>query len=169
LTDQQNSEQTAGGLVGKFAGKAKEAAGSLVGNGELAREGRLQQAQVDAEADAHREAAEAKQRDQEASLAADMTDTEIERDRLQNEVAAQERERKIESDRQEAEREARSEAQRQQSAAETQREAQESAAAGAEQRAERERLAAAKEAIRLEHQARRAEAEANTIDPKENQ
>ena len=50
LTDQENPKQTTGGLVGKVAGKAKEAAGSLVGNGDLAREGRLQQAQADAEA-----------------------------------------------------------------------------------------------------------------------
>jgi hypothetical protein len=37
LTDQDTSERTAGGLVGKLAGKTKEAAGSLVGNDDLAR------------------------------------------------------------------------------------------------------------------------------------
>lgn len=47
LSDQ---EPTAGGIVGALAGKAKQAAGSLVGNKDVAREGRLQQAQVDAEA-----------------------------------------------------------------------------------------------------------------------
>ncbi len=50
LSDQENSEPTAGGIVGALAGKAKQAAGSLVGNKDVAREGRLQQAQVDAEA-----------------------------------------------------------------------------------------------------------------------
>ena len=99
MTDQENPERTAGGLVGRIAGKAKEAAGSLIGNGDLAREGRLQQAQVDAEADAPRSDAEAQQRDAEAKLQADKTETEIERQRLQNEVAAQEREQQIERDR----------------------------------------------------------------------
>ena len=113
MTDQQNSEQTAGGLVGRIAGKAKEAAGSLVGDRDLAREGRLQQAQVDAEAEAGHEAAESRQREAEASLEAEKTETETELDRLQNEVAAQEREQRIERERQEAEREAQSEAKRQ--------------------------------------------------------
>ena len=43
-------ERTAGGLAGRIAGKAKETAGSLTGNEELAREGRLQQAASDAQA-----------------------------------------------------------------------------------------------------------------------
>ncbi|HEX2397485.1 MAG TPA: hypothetical protein VHI73_05035, partial [Solirubrobacteraceae bacterium] len=59
MTDPDNRERTAGGLLGKLAGKAKEAAGSLTDNDELAREGRLQQAQADADAQARREAAEA--------------------------------------------------------------------------------------------------------------
>ena len=52
---------------------------------------------------------------------------------------------------------------------EQQRAAQESAAQAAEQRAEAERLQAAKEEIRLEQQARRAEANADAIDPEEEQ
>ena len=44
-------EETAGGVLGKLAGKAKAAAGSLTGNDDLAREGRLQEATVDAERD----------------------------------------------------------------------------------------------------------------------
>ena len=47
MTNPETSERTAGGLVGKLAGKAKEAAGSVVGDDQLAREGRLQQAQGD--------------------------------------------------------------------------------------------------------------------------
>ena len=39
MTDQANSGRTTGGLVGRLAGKAKEAVGSAVGNEELAREG----------------------------------------------------------------------------------------------------------------------------------
>jgi uncharacterized protein YjbJ (UPF0337 family) len=156
-------------LVGKLAGKAKEAAGSLTGNDELAREGRLQQAQVDAETDAAHHAGEAQQRANEAALAREKNETELERQRLENEIAAQERERQAERTRQQAEREASAEAQRQQADAESQRAAQESTAEEAVQRAERERLAIAKEEIRLEQRAREAEANANAMDTKENQ
>ena len=45
-------ESTTGGLLGKVAGKAKEAVGSVVGNDDLAREGRLQQSQADADIEA---------------------------------------------------------------------------------------------------------------------
>ena len=70
MTDPETPEDTSGGLVGKIAGKAKEVAGSLVGNDDLAREGRLQQAQSEAEADAARREAEAQQRRAEADLQA---------------------------------------------------------------------------------------------------
>jgi uncharacterized protein YjbJ (UPF0337 family) len=49
MTDRETTERTASGPVGRLAGKAKAAAGSALGNEELAREGRLQQAQSDAE------------------------------------------------------------------------------------------------------------------------
>jgi uncharacterized protein YjbJ (UPF0337 family) len=169
LTESENSEQTAGGLVGKLAGKVKEATGSLVGNGDLAREGRMQQAQVDAETEAERHAAEAEHRADEAALAQEKTETELERRRLQNEVAASEREQQIEQDRERAERQAAAEAARKQAEAERQRSAEESIAESAEQRAERERLEAAKDEIRLEQRAREAEANANAIDAKESQ
>ncbi len=52
VNDDENPELTREALFGKLAGKAKEAAGSLVGNDDMAREGRLQQAQLDAEAEA---------------------------------------------------------------------------------------------------------------------
>jgi uncharacterized protein YjbJ (UPF0337 family) len=169
LTDQDTSERTAGGLIGKLAGKAKEAAGAAVGNDALAREGRLQQAQVDAQAEADATAAEAKQRDAEASVEAEKAETELERQRLQNEVAAQTREKQIERDRRAVEDKAHADALRQQASAESQRHAQESAAADTEKRAERDRVLAAQEAIRLEQAARRADAEAQAIDPKENQ
>jgi uncharacterized protein YjbJ (UPF0337 family) len=38
-------------LLGRLAGKAKEAAGTLIGNDALAREGREQQAQIDEHAE----------------------------------------------------------------------------------------------------------------------
>jgi uncharacterized protein YjbJ (UPF0337 family) len=46
----EEPEITREGLLEKFVGKAKEAAGELVGNAELAEAGREQQAQVDADA-----------------------------------------------------------------------------------------------------------------------
>ena len=46
------SERTVGGVAGKVAGKAKEVVGEALRDDELAREGRLQQAQGDAERDA---------------------------------------------------------------------------------------------------------------------
>ena len=70
MNDPENTEQTAGGPLGKLAGRVKEAAGSALGKEDLAREGRLPQAQVDAEAAAAREAEEARQREAEAERVA---------------------------------------------------------------------------------------------------
>jgi uncharacterized protein YjbJ (UPF0337 family) len=59
LTDDENPELTREDLFGKLAGKAKEAAGSLIGDDDLARDGRTQQAQIDAEAEAAHDADQA--------------------------------------------------------------------------------------------------------------
>jgi uncharacterized protein YjbJ (UPF0337 family) len=48
MTDVENPELTREGLFGMVAGKAKEAAGELVGNEALADAGRAQQAEVEA-------------------------------------------------------------------------------------------------------------------------
>lgn len=48
----QDSERTSGGLVGKVVGKTKNALGAATGNDELAREGRLQEAQSETELEA---------------------------------------------------------------------------------------------------------------------
>ena len=77
MTDQDN-EQTTGGVAGKLAGKAKELTGSLVGNDDLAREGRLQQTQVAAEAEARGAAAEANQSAAEADLIREKKEAELE-------------------------------------------------------------------------------------------
>ena len=65
-----SEEETAGGALGRIAGKAKEVAGSAIGNEDLAREGRLQQAAVEQEGEAAEAAAEARQREAEAELVA---------------------------------------------------------------------------------------------------
>ena len=77
-------DRTAGGLTGRIAGKAKETAGSLTGNEELAREGRLQQAASYAQAEAAERGAEARQAEQEAQLAEDRARNEQERKELEN-------------------------------------------------------------------------------------
>jgi uncharacterized protein YjbJ (UPF0337 family) len=66
MTDPKNVERTGGGLVGKLVGRVKEAAGSVLDNEELAREGRLQQAAAEAEQEATARAEEAKRREAEA-------------------------------------------------------------------------------------------------------
>ena len=61
-------EATAGGTLGKLAGRAKELAGTVLGRDDLHREGSLQQVQSEAEQDVEALAAEAKQREGEAKL-----------------------------------------------------------------------------------------------------
>ena len=56
----ENKEEVAGGALGKVAGRLKEAAGDLLGNEEVAREGRLQEAGADAELEARECAAKAR-------------------------------------------------------------------------------------------------------------
>ena len=106
MTDPKIPDETAGGPLGKLAGKAKEAAGSVLGNEQLAREGRLQQAQAEAEAEAAQAGAEAQQREAETEVEAAKAENELERERLQTELAAKEREAAIDRDEQERLREA---------------------------------------------------------------
>jgi uncharacterized protein YjbJ (UPF0337 family) len=72
-------ESTIGGPLGKLAGKAKEAAGSVLGREDLQREGKLQQVQAEAEAEAAKVAAAAEQKEREAELKAEKAETEAER------------------------------------------------------------------------------------------
>jgi fused signal recognition particle receptor len=167
VTNPETPERTRGGLAGRLAGRFKQAAGSLLGDKDLAREGRLQEAHVDAEADAEAAAQRARQADAGVALDAARTEKEIERERLENDVSAREREEAIARDRVKAEQAAQVEAGRREAAADAQRRAQQSAAQAAERSAEQERLAAAQEAAALEREARRAEATAEAIDPEE--
>ena len=160
-----DAERTTGGVVGKLAGKAKEAAGAAVGDDDLAREGRLQQAQSDAEVNARREAAEARQREAEAELEAERDETLHERERLQAEQAQKEREDAIERDRVRAEQEATAEQARAEQAADAQRRAAERAAQAEQERARTDRAEDAGDAVTLAQEARRAEARADALDP----
>jgi uncharacterized protein YjbJ (UPF0337 family) len=51
LSDAEEPELTRAGLLGKLAGKTKEAIGELVGNEHLVRDGREQVAEIDADAE----------------------------------------------------------------------------------------------------------------------
>jgi hypothetical protein len=167
VTNPEIPERTRGGLAGKLAGRVKEAAASVIGHEDLAREGRLQQAQVEAEADAAVADERARQAEAQAELEAERTEHEIERERLENEIAAREREEQIERDRREAQIAARADAQRDKAAVERQEQLHERGADIAERAAQAERVAAAQETTRLEQEARAAQAAADAIDPEE--
>jgi colicin import membrane protein len=167
VTNPQTPERTRGGLAGKLAGRVKQAAGSLLGDKDLAGEGRLQEAQVEAEADAADAAQRASTTHAEAELDAARAENEIERERIANEVSARQREEVIERDQAQAEAAAQAETRQRKVAADAQRRAQESAADTTERTAEQERIAAVKEAAALQREARRAEATAEAIDPEE--
>jgi uncharacterized protein YjbJ (UPF0337 family) len=107
MTEQQ---ATSGGAIGKLTGRAKELAGSVLGRDDLHREGKLQQVQSEAEKDAARLAAEAKQKDGEAELEQEKAGTAAERRQVELEagkIEAEERaERKLAEERRETELEA---------------------------------------------------------------
>src|SRR5688572_25712445 len=96
-------ETTSGGVVGKVVGTAKEKLGSATGNDDLAREGRLQQAAVDAENEADLEEREAEISERTAEVEANRLDVEAERRRLAVELEADEREAAIEAEKARAE------------------------------------------------------------------
>ena len=133
---QQTSEQAAGGLLGKAAGRAKEIVGSALGKSELDREGRLQQFQVEAEQGAIRRGEEAEEKDAEARLAIAKAETETARRELEQELSQMSDEERIEREQAQEKRQAK--------------------AAQAEE---------IREASALEREASRAERVADAVDP----
>lgn len=103
-------EATAGGAIGKLAGRAKELAGTVLGRDDLHREGKLQQVQSEAEKDAATLAAEAKRKDGEAELEQEKAGAAAERRQVEleaTEIESEERaERKLAEEQREAELEA---------------------------------------------------------------
>lgn len=98
-----NNEQVAGGPLGKLAGRLKAAAGAALGDDEVAREGRLQEAGADAELEAVQREMKAHDEQAEADVEARKADVAAERARLQDEVAQQRQHDQIEADRERAE------------------------------------------------------------------
>jgi colicin import membrane protein len=163
----QNDERAAGGLRGRLAGKTKETAGSLTGNEDLAREGRLQQEAVDAREDAQREAAEARQAARVAELADDRARNDRQREELENELAADGREEQAERDRAAAEAEAAAAARRREREAEAEREQRERIARAGETRAAVGEAEDLQDAAALHREAGRAEARAEELEQEE--
>jgi uncharacterized protein YjbJ (UPF0337 family) len=167
VTNPETPERTRGGVAGRLAGRFKEVAGSMLGHDDLAREGRLQQAQVEAEADAKVAATRADQAEAEAELVAARTENELERERLENELDARERQELIARERRIAERAADAVARREVAEADARGRLQERGADLAERAAEAERLATAHAASELERRAAVAEGTADEIDPED--
>jgi uncharacterized protein YjbJ (UPF0337 family) len=122
LTDQEKSERTTDGFVGTLAGKAKKVTGSLVGNDDLEREGRLQRA-PGSRLRQTRIARRARQRKAQTKPSSHRRGPKSNSSarHLQNEVAAQERDEQIEAIAERVERGARAEAERTQGEAERER------------------------------------------------
>jgi uncharacterized protein YjbJ (UPF0337 family) len=164
---QHENASVAGGALGKIAGKAKEAVGSVVGNEDLAREGRLQSAAVDAEADATRRAAEAERAENAAAIAEAKDEIVLERERLHAELAAETREERIEREAEAAKANVELQARRREQVIESAERAVNHAADDADRRAAQQRLDEALATARLEQEAHIAEATAEAIDPEE--
>jgi uncharacterized protein YjbJ (UPF0337 family) len=165
MSDPERPEEVAGGVLGRVVGKAKSAVGSLVGNEDLQREGNLQQAHVEAEADAERERAAAELRAQEAAVVEQRVEAAAERDRLRAEVDAEEREDRIREAASERGREIQAAAAREQVAIGARERSQQRTADLVEEETLRQRAEDAAEAARLERQADDAERTAAMIDP----
>jgi uncharacterized protein YjbJ (UPF0337 family) len=165
MSESDHPEEVAGGVFGKVVGKAKSAVGSLVGNEELQREGNLQQAKVEADADAEREQAAAEVRRQQAELLEQRADAAAERDRLRTELQAEEQADRIREHAAEREMNIQATTARAQETIHARAQAQERAADGLEAEALRQRAEEAAHVAQLEREALAAETTAATIDP----
>jgi uncharacterized protein YjbJ (UPF0337 family) len=163
--ESRSPEKTAGGLIGQVVGKAKSAAGSLLGNENLKREGNLQQAQTEAEVVAERERKDAELRREDAAVKEQRAEAAAERDRLQTELAADDLHERIELTEAQREREIALSANQTQAAIEHREALQQRAADVTEDAALHRRAAEAADVARLERAAADAERVADTIDP----
>jgi uncharacterized protein YjbJ (UPF0337 family) len=167
MTDPESPERTAGGLLGDVVGKAKSAVGSLFGNEDLQREGNLQQAQVEAEADAERAGQVAELQNQEALVVEQRAAAAAERDRLRGELEAEATTQRLEEDKVRRARQVAADAAAKQADIQERAQRQERVAETVEAAALRRRAEQAAEAARLEQAAAAAERSADIIDPEE--
>lgn len=87
-----------GGFLDRVKGKAKELAGEVTGNDDLAREGRLEHAHGTAEAEADRQDERADRKEQQAEVEAERRRLAVESERLANEERAERNQQRIERD-----------------------------------------------------------------------
>jgi uncharacterized protein YjbJ (UPF0337 family) len=165
MSDPERSEEVAGGALGKVVGKAKSAIGSLIGNDELQREGNLQQATIEAEADAERERAAAEARREEAALLEERADASAERDRLRTELQADEQVDRARENAADREKSIQATAAREQVAIQARAQSRLRTADSLEERALLQRAEDAAHAAQLEREALAAERRATSIDP----
>lgn len=100
------NETTTGGPLGKVAGKVKQAAGGLLGDKDLEREGRLQEASGDAEVEATERSAQAGRAEDSARLDEERAAVQRESEQLDAKARQADREDDIDRERHAAEREA---------------------------------------------------------------
>lgn len=162
-----NQQRVAEGPLGKAIGVAKAAAGAVLGDDQLRREGNLQQAAVDAarEADGATEAAE--QAEAEARAEAERVATVEERDRLRAQVVAEDRDAEIEAAEASAEEKIDADAKISAAEAELQGKRQDAAIDSTEEAIDRRRAAERAAAGELDAQADRADQVAEALDPEE--
>jgi uncharacterized protein YjbJ (UPF0337 family) len=152
------------GLLDRVAGKAKEIAGGVLGNNDLRDEGRLQQAKVEAGAEA-RDAAEAAERQAaKADLTTRERELEVERHRIAAEEAEAVEREQLERQRALAHANVEREAQLREAAVERQAEAQQAAIDRKEAGALADRLDAEAAARQTEQQAEQAKRTAAALD-----
>jgi uncharacterized protein YjbJ (UPF0337 family) len=167
LSGTDSDEKTTGGVFGKVAGKAKELAGELTHNDELAREGRLQQAQSEASVEAAADRSEASVAEAQADVVEQRQAVTEERGRIEAELERTRAEQQAETDRELAEKLAVVQEAAEVGQAESVKAEQAERAEARIDEAETEEQRKNREALELEQQARAAESKADALDPKE--
>lgn len=145
-------------MLERLKGKAKELAGSLLGDRDLERQGELHVQTADARDAAEQHEARADQRRAEADVTAREREVRAERERLEAEVTAEQRDARIDAQRARAEQQAEVQQGREQTVAAHDRLVRETAISADEQRAARdhdEEARAARDAERKADVARR--------------
>jgi uncharacterized protein YjbJ (UPF0337 family) len=92
MTSPDDTQRTVGGLAGKAVGKVKEALAHATDSDTLAREGRLQQAQSEAGLEAEDASRAVRGGEARGGVQERAAEVHAERDRLANQVAAEQRE-----------------------------------------------------------------------------
>jgi len=103
MASEREHEEVAGGMLGRVAAKVKQAAGRVLDDEDLEREGQLQDAAVDAERQAEEEVAEAQHERVRAELEEERAETEAAKADVEAERERIEREKQIQADRERAE------------------------------------------------------------------